>query len=219
MQVADLLLPLGIYFGSSQVQSSKVLNICQGLGLVLFSTDHSVLWNSWKIRLNDIYCLFVNLSRLGSWGHPELQTQALPQPKFCDSFHLLQHETQYMFPSGRCTSSTQKTLPHCLRHVMSHRLWPFFCRTATTWPQMGPAKQGLQDLILLTVLTARAPVHYMLDRERHIFLHWIMQEDHIFRKHFLSHLLQDLSQKFLWHLQWKKKGVGMDLARYMWMKG
>lgn len=66
MQVADLLLPLGIYFGSSQVQSSKVLNICQGLGLVLFSTDHSVLWNSWKIRLNDIYCLFVNLSRLGS---------------------------------------------------------------------------------------------------------------------------------------------------------
>lgn len=115
MEVADLLLFLGIYFGSAQVQSSNILNIsCQGSGLVLFSADHNILQNSWKISPRQ-YCLFASIPwlaarELRNGGRPGLQTQATWQPKLCNSFHLLWRETQYIFPSGRCTSSAQKTL-------------------------------------------------------------------------------------------------------------
>jgi len=59
LKVTGLLLLLGIYFGSAQAQSSNVLNIsCQGSGLVLFSADHNILQNSWKISPQQ-YCLIV----------------------------------------------------------------------------------------------------------------------------------------------------------------
>lgn len=130
MEVADLLLLLGIYFGSAQAQSSNILNIsCQGSGLVLFSADHNVLQNSWKISPPTVLfnCLFASLPwpaarELRNGGCPGLHTRATRQPKLCNSFHLQWCATQYTLPPGDALPLHKRHCPHCLRHVMSQTL-------------------------------------------------------------------------------------------------
>lgn len=162
MEVADLLLLLGIYFGSVQAQSSNVLNnSCQGSGLVLFSADHNVLQNSWKISPWQ-YCLIVYLQaslsqQLGSWETEGIQGckhEQLGSQSFVTSsiFCGVKHNT--CSPLGDVLPLHKRHCPHCLRHVMSQRLWPSSYITTTTWPHVGPVEQGLQGLVLLRVLPA-----------------------------------------------------------------
>lgn len=124
------------------------------------------------------YCLIVYSQtspapQLGSRGtegvqdckHKQLSSQSFVTASiFCGGKH------NTCSPLGDALPLHKRHCPHCLRQVMSQRLWPSSYIVATTWAHLGPADQVLQGLVLLEVVPAGAPVYCVWVGQREALL-------------------------------------------------